>query len=247
MESREPLPQPQSCGDLADEWSVPGDGPHVLLLDHRDSFTYNLVQSLSRSGARITVRQSDQRTLEDLRALKPDRLLLSPGPGKPGSATLAREAFEHWRGQLPILGVCLGHQVIAQALGAQVVASGIPVHGKPDQILHCEAGIFRGLSNPMTVARYHSLHVVPESLPSSVAITAWSDRGGVMGLGLRGEAVWGVQFHPESFLTPEGDSLLKAFVDGHPCPEDLAGLERPESWTPEACARESVPLEGQNG
>lgn len=245
LESAESRELTESEEDLADEWSVPGEGPHVLLLDHRDSFTYNLVQSLSRSGARITVRQADQRSLADLKALNPDRLLLSPGPGKPETAILAQQAFHFWRGQRPILGVCLGHQVIARCMGAQVIPSGAPVHGKPDQIRHCTTGIFDGLPNPLTVARYHSLHVVPDSLPAEVAVTAWSDRGGIMGLALPGEATWGVQFHPESFLTPEGDQLLKAFVDGCPCPEYLGESLLPESVAAAVATSQSVPLKGE--
>ncbi len=245
MKSAENPPLKTSEGDLADEWSVFGEGPHVLLLDHRDSFTYNLVQSLSRSGARITVRQADQRNLEDLQSLNPDRLLLSPGPGKPESAILAKQAFGFWRGKIPILGVCLGHQVIAQCLGAQVIPSGVPVHGKPDLIRHCEVGIFGHLPNPLKVARYHSLHVVPGSLPAELAMTAWSESGGIMGLGIPGESTWGVQFHPESFLTPEGDHLLKAFVDGLPCPEDLRGFGIPNPQEVDGTTSPVVPLEGE--
>ncbi|OUU20275.1 MAG: hypothetical protein CBC13_10915 [Planctomycetia bacterium TMED53] len=211
--------------DFADEWSVPGSGPHVLILDHHDSFTYNLVQSLSSSGARITVRQAYRHTLADVEKLSPERIVLSPGPGKPQSAALAMQVMKHYRGRMPILGVCLGHQVLALSVGAKVVASGTPVHGKADQISHCGSGIFRGLPNPLSVARYHSLHVIPETLPADVAIVAWSESGGIMGLAIPGESTWGVQFHPESFLTPEGDLLLKAFVDGIPCPRDLPQLK----------------------
>ncbi len=212
-------------GDFADEWSVGGSGPHVLVLDHHDSFTYNLVQSLSRTGARISVRQAHRWSLADVEELAPERLLLSPGPGKPQSAHLAMDALRHFRGSIPILGVCLGHQVLALSVAAKVVPSGSPMHGKADRIVHCGAGIFEGLANPLTVARYHSLHVIPESLPEDVAVVAWSESGGIMGLAIPGEPTWGVQFHPESFLTPEGDRLLKSFVDGKICPPDVPPLE----------------------
>ena len=231
--------------DFSDEWSVPGNGPHVVVLDHQDSFTYNLVQSLSESGAHITVRQADRRTLTEIVELKPDRILLSPGPGKPESAHLARTVFEHFRGQIPLLGVCLGHQVMALSLGAQVVPSGSPVHGKSDLVRHIGRGIFEGLPHPMTVARYHSLHVVPESLPSEVAIVAWSDSGGIMGFTIRDEPTWGVQFHPESFLTPEGDRLLKTFVKDRCCPEGLPRLGA-DDWRSDDSQPRSTQLEGQN-
>lgn len=232
--------------DFSDEWSVPGRGPHVVVLDHQDSFTYNLVQSLSGSGARITVRQADRRTLTEISELKPDRILLSPGPGKPESAHLARAVFEHFRGRLPILGVCLGHQVIAQSLGAQVVPSGSPVHGKPDLVRHLGTGIFGGLPNPMTVARYHSLHVVADSLPPEVAIVAWSDHGGIMGFTIRDEPTWGVQFHPESFLTPEGDRLLKSFVEDGCCPEEVPMLSADDWRSDDDFQSRTSLMEGQS-
>ena len=225
------------AADRCGEWSVEGGGSHVVVIDHHDSFTYNLVQSLSRSGARVSVRLADRLSLEQLRQLNPDRLVLSPGPGAPEGATMAARAIEHYRGRIPILGVCLGHQVIARQLGASVEATGSPVHGKPEQVFHHGLGIFAALPSPFPAARYHSLAVVRETLPEQVEVVAWTSEGLVMGIGVIGEATWGVQFHPESFLTPQGNLMLELFNSGVRCQpqgtgtEPVVGQERSESGT----------------
>ncbi len=215
--------------DLPGEWSVSGaaSGPggtqnplHIVVLDHRDSFTYNLVQALAATGARISVRVAETISLEQLERLAPDRLLLSPGPGSPRQARLARQALERYRGQIPILGVCLGHQVIAESLGAEVVTTGTPTHGKSEAVYHCGTGLFAGVPDPFMAARYHSLAVRRESLPPSLQLLAINHNGMVMAVGVPGEPTWGLQFHPESFLTPDGDLMLSSFVSGVCCEKD---------------------------
>ena len=214
--------------DLPGEWSVAaapvgsgaGAALHVVVIDHRDSFTYNLVQALSGHGARVSVRLADSLSIDQLEQLAPDRLLLSPGPGSPEQALFAHQALRRYRGEIPILGVCLGHQVIATSLGGRVVATGAPAHGKAEPIYHTDEGIFAGVPNPFEAARYHSLAVSREDLPETLQIIAWSDSGMVMGVAIPGEATWGVQFHPESFLTPDGDLILSSFITGIPCSGD---------------------------
>ena len=219
--------------DLPGEWSVSGEGSHVVVIDHHDSFTYNLVQALARPGVQVSVRLSDQLTLEQLQDLQPDRLLLSPGPGAPAEATLAHQALEYFHRRIPVLGVCLGHQVIAEHFGARVEPTGVPAHGKPESVYHDCCGIFSALPVPFSAARYHSLAVVRDSLPDVLRVTAWSGSDMVMGLGVPGEATWGVQFHPESFLTEHGDLILEAFISGVRCreiaPESVPGQERTQS------------------
>ena len=216
--------------DLPGEWSVSGGGTdspattkplHLVVIDHRDSFTYNLVQALSGTGVRISVRLADTLSLDQLEQLAPDRLLLSPGPGSPQRARFARQALERYRGEIPVLGVCLGHQVIAESLGAQVVATGVPTHGKAEMVFHGGTGLFRGVPNPFPAARYHSLAVIRESLPETVQVLAWSGSGMVMAVGIPGEATWGLQFHPESFLTPDGGLMLSSFISGIRCDKDV--------------------------
>ncbi|MEE2889864.1 MAG: aminodeoxychorismate/anthranilate synthase component II [Planctomycetota bacterium] len=214
--------------DLPGEWSVSGTPAcsgagvdlHVVVIDHHDSFTYNLVQALSGQGARVSVRLAESLSLGQLEQMAPDRLLLSPGPGRPEQAVFAQQALERYRGEIPVLGVCLGHQVIATSLGGQVVATGAPAHGKAEPIHHSNEGIFAGVPNPFEAARYHSLAVSRENLPDELQIVAWSDSGMVMAVAVPGEATWGVQFHPESFLTPDGDLILSSFISGIRCGQD---------------------------
>ncbi len=200
------------------EWSFPGAGPHVVVIDNHDSFTYNLVQAFTALGARVTVRLSDRVSLSELIDLAPERVVLSPGPGGPSKAGVSAEALAHFHRRVPLLGVCLGYQVLAQEMGARVVPNGEPVHGKACQIDHDRQGIFAAMPTPFLAARYHSLAVVEETLPPTLRVVGRDQEGSVMAIGTPGEATWGVQFHPESFLTPEGTILLGAFLDGVGCP-----------------------------
>ena len=187
----------------------------ILMLDNHDSFTYNLVHYLQELGAQVVVRQSDATTLADIDALAPDGLMISPGPGTPDDAGISMAAIEHCAGRLPILGVCLGHQCIAQLYGAQVIHAPRVMHGKTSQVRHQHLGVFAGLPLPLTVTRYHSLVVDAASLPAELEATAWVDEDDVsvlMGLRHRHWPIEGVQFHPESILTQAGHDLLANFL-----------------------------------
>jgi len=184
----------------------------VLVIDNYDSFTYNLVQYLGELGADITVRRNDQVTIAEIEAARPTHLVVSPGPCTPNEAGISMEAIAHFgAARLPVLGVCLGHQAIGQVYGGVVRRAGAPVHGKTDQIHHDGEGVFAGLPDPFTATRYHSL-VVDEKLPDCLELTAWNDRGVVMGVSHREMPVHGVQFHPESVLTEVGLDLLATFL-----------------------------------
>lgn len=196
--------------------------PHVLLIDNYDSFTYNVAQALGICGARVTTIRNDSREVHELDRLEPDRLVISPGPGGPEASAVSRDALRAFRGRIPVLGVCLGHQVLAEALGGTVEPAPVPVHGKAQEIHHADVGIFAGLPDPFLAARYHSLIVRRGSVPGVARVVAWTHDGLVMGLGLPGEATWGVQFHPESFLTPDGGRLLARFLEGCPCPAEVS-------------------------
>ncbi len=182
----------------------------VAVIDNYDSFTYNLVQYLSELGARPAVYRNDEVSPADL--AKHDALVISPGPGEPGEAGISTQAIRELGGTLPILGVCLGHQCLADAFGARVVR-GRPAHGKTSMIHHDGTGLFEGLPDPFQATRYHSLVVERDSLPEELAVCAWTDDGIVMGIRHRDQPTFGVQFHPESILTPEGKRLLSAFLD----------------------------------
>ena len=157
-----------SRADYCDEWSVPGDGPHVVVIDHHDSFTYNLVQSLSRTGAQISVRQADRGTPDRIEDLHPDRILLSPGPGAPKSASLAAWAVRHYRGKIPILGVCLGHQIIGQVFGSKIIQAKKLMHGKTSRIISKKTGILKNLPKNFEATRYHSLIIDKKTLSKNV-------------------------------------------------------------------------------
>jgi anthranilate synthase/aminodeoxychorismate synthase-like glutamine amidotransferase len=185
----------------------------VLLLDNYDSFTFNLVQALRARGAEVLVVRSDTITVDEAFALDPDRIVLSPGPGRPEASgvlmPLARAAL---RARVPTLGVCLGHQALALAMGASVVRAPAPRHGKVSRVRHDGTGLFRGLPDEIEVGRYHSLAVDASTLPAELAPIAWADDGVLMGVRHVDAPIHGVQYHPESFLTPLGERQLEVFL-----------------------------------
>jgi len=185
----------------------------VLVIDNYDSFVYNLVQYLGELGAEPVVHRHDAVTLEEMDALAPDAVLISPGPGRPEDAGLSNAAIDHFGSRgVPVLGVCLGLQCIGQLYGGEVVRAPRVMHGKTSEVRHRGAGVFRGLPNPLTATRYHSLVVARDSIPDSLEITAESEDGLVMGLRHWELPVEGVQFHPESILTDAGHDLLRNFL-----------------------------------
>ncbi len=183
----------------------------VFLLDNYDSFTYNLVHQLGRIGADVTVARNDQVTVAEIEATRPDAIVISPGPSLPERAGISVELVRALGSSVPILGVCLGHQAIGVAYGAAVIRVP-PVHGKARPVHHAGAGSFDGVSSPFDAARYHSLAVARDGLPDELEVTAWSDDGVVMGMRHRTHPVEGVQFHPESILTDDGDALVASFL-----------------------------------
>ncbi|WP_394212516.1 aminodeoxychorismate synthase component II [Enterovibrio calviensis] len=188
----------------------------LLIIDNYDSFTYNLYQYFCQLGAKVEVHRNDAITLADIDAMAPTHLVISPGPCTPDDAGISLEAIAHYAGKLPILGVCLGHQAMAQAFGAQVVRARQVMHGKTSPVTHRGIGVFEGLNHPLTVTRYHSLVVDADSLPDCFDVTAWTEREGmfdeIMGIRHRTLALEGVQFHPESILTEQGHQLLANFL-----------------------------------
>ena len=186
--------------------------PRVLVIDNYDSFVYNLVQYLGELGAEPIIHRNDQITIDEARALQPDAVLLSPGPGRPEEAGILCAAIEAFAGVVPVFGVCLGHQAIGHVYGGKVIAASELVHGKTSEISHLDVGVFEGLDNPLVATRYHSLIVEEVSLPSSLEITARTSDGMIMGLRHREYDVEGVQFHPESILTTAGHRMLRNFL-----------------------------------
>lgn len=186
--------------------------PHILVIDNYDSFVYNLVQALGELGATPTVVRNDAIDIDGIRALDPDAILISPGPGRPEAAGISEQVLRELAGSVPIFGVCLGHQAIGQVFGGAVVAAPTLMHGKVSEVIHDGTGVFAGLPQPMTATRYHSLVVDPTTLPDVLEVTARTADGVIMGLRHRILAVEGVQFHPESILTPDGPHLLANFV-----------------------------------
>jgi anthranilate synthase/aminodeoxychorismate synthase-like glutamine amidotransferase len=186
----------------------------VLLIDNYDSFVWNLAQALGALGAEPEVVRNDAVDPRALRESPPDRVVVSPGPCGPREAGASVEAVRAVAGRAPVLGVCLGHQCIAEAFGGKVVRAPSPRHGKTSEVVHDGRGVLRGLPSPLRAARYHSLAVEEESLPADLEVTARSEDGVVMGLRHRRFAIEGVQFHPESFLTPGGPALLRNFLEG---------------------------------
>ena len=184
----------------------------LIMIDNYDSFTYNLVQYFGELGEQVKVFRNDEITSSEIAALKPDRIVLSPGPCTPDKAGVSLEVVEVFKGQLPILGVCLGHQTIGQAFGGKVVHAKTIMHGKTSILQHTGQGVFRDLPNKYTVTRYHSLVVERSSLPRSLEVTAWTEDGEIMGMRHHDMAIEGVQFHPESILTEHGHALFKNFL-----------------------------------
>ena len=187
-------------------------GPRVLVIDNYDSFVYNLVQYLGELGADPIVHRHDARSLDEILAIDPDAILISPGPGTPDDAGLSNEVIRTFAGRRPVLGVCLGHQCLGQVFGGRVVRAPEVMHGKTSVIRHDGRGVFAGLPNPFEATRYHSLIVDRDSVPPELEISAETDDGTVMGLRHREYAVEGVQFHPESILTASGHDLLRNFL-----------------------------------
>ena len=189
----------------------------LLMIDNYDSFTYNVVQYLSELGADVRVYRNDEITIEEIERLKPEQIVISPGPCTPNEAGVSMAVIEHFKGKLPILGVCLGHQSLGQVFGGDVVRAREVMHGKTSPIYHNNHGVFKGLSNPFTATRYHSLIVDKNTLPDCLEVTAWTQNENgsqdeIMGLRHKIYAIEGVQFHPESILTEGGHHLFKNFL-----------------------------------
>jgi anthranilate synthase component 2 len=184
----------------------------LLLIDNYDSFTYNLFHYLGQLGAEVVVKRNDELTAADALALKPEAIVLSPGPCTPNEAGICLDLIKRAAGRFPILGVCLGHQAIGQAYGGSVVRAPEPMHGKVSRIHHTGKGVFRGLNNDFLATRYHSLTIAPQSIPPSLEVTATSDDGVVQGLMHKTHPVHGVQFHPESIASENGHALLQNFL-----------------------------------
>lgn len=188
----------------------------LLLIDNYDSFTYNLYQYFCELGAEVVVVRNDEIDIAAIEALAPTHLVISPGPCTPNEAGISLQAIEYFAGKLPILGVCLGHQSLAQVFGGDVVRARQVMHGKTSPIYHTDCGVFKGLNNPLTVTRYHSLVVKAATLPDCFEITAWTELNGefdeIMGIRHKTLALEGVQFHPESILTEQGRQLLANFL-----------------------------------
>ncbi len=185
----------------------------LLLIDNYDSFTFNLAQAFQVLGAEVVVIRNDQLTLEDADALAPTHLCISPGPGRPEDAGISMAMIRHFTGRIPILGVCLGHQSISMVFGGQVVSAMGLMHGKDSPVYHDGRGLYLGLPNPFQAGRYHSLAVPENGVPVGFSVDSYTSDGEVMGIRHHELPVWGVQFHPESILTPHGDRLLQNFIE----------------------------------
>ncbi|CQR72478.1 Aminodeoxychorismate/anthranilate synthase component 2 [Sporomusa ovata DSM 2662] len=188
----------------------------ILMIDNYDSFVYNLVQYLGELGEDVRVFRNDKVTIPQIKELSPDHIIISPGPCTPNEAGVSLELIDHFKGEIPILGVCLGHQAIGQAFGGDVIRAPRLMHGKTSLIYHDGKGVFSGLKSPLTATRYHSLIVKKESLPDCFAITAETELGEIMGIRHKQFAIEGVQFHPESILTENGHAMLLNFLASNP-------------------------------
>ena len=189
-----------------------GHSPVLFVLDNYDSFTYNLVQYFGELGAEPLVRRNDEVTVEEIAAMQPERICISPGPGTPAEAGISEAVIRELGPRVPVLGVCLGHQAIGEVFGGEVVRAGRLMHGKTSPVLHDDEGVFAGLPSPFEATRYHSLVVRPESVPDCLVANARTAEGEIMGLRHREFPIHGVQFHPESILTAEGKRLLENFL-----------------------------------
>jgi anthranilate synthase component II len=188
----------------------------LLMIDNYDSFTFNLVQYFGELGEEVRTLRNDRIDVAGMAALKPARIVFSPGPCTPAEAGVCVEAIRHFAGRVPMLGVCLGHQSIGAALGGSIVRAGVPMHGKTSRIEHDGQGVFKALPQNFTVVRYHSLVIERASLPADLLITATSNDGEIMGVRHRGLPIEGVQFHPESILSEHGHAMLRNFLDSYP-------------------------------
>lgn len=190
----------------------------LLMIDNYDSFTYNLVQYFGELGADVQVHRNDKITIEEIEALNPDKIVISPGPCTPNEAGISLEVIKYFAGKKPILGVCLGHQTIGQAFGGEIIHAHKIMHGKTSPVYHKDIGVFAGLNNPVIATRYHSLVINKEALPDCFELTAWTQNEDgsldeIMGIRHKELPIEGVQFHPESILTEQGHALLKNFLD----------------------------------
>ncbi|MHB1346920.1 MAG: anthranilate synthase component II [Candidatus Humimicrobiaceae bacterium] len=186
---------------------------NILMIDNYDSFTFNLVQYLGILGENIKVRRNDKVSIDDIKKFTPEKIVISPGPGRPEDAGISKDIIRQFYDKIPILGVCLGHQCLAEVFGAEIVNSGIVFHGKTSLIYHDGKTIFKNIANPFDAARYHSLIIKNNTLPACLKVSAKTEDGIIMGIRHDKYPVEGVQFHPESFLTPYGLNLLKNFID----------------------------------
>ncbi len=189
----------------------------LLMIDNYDSFTYNVVQYLAELGADVQVHRNDEITVQQIAALNPERLVISPGPCTPTEAGISMDAIRHFAGKIPILGICLGHQAIGQVFGGRVVRAGRVMHGKVSPVFHNDSGVFRGLNNPLQATRYHSLAIEQATLPECLEMTAWTRNSDgsveeIMGVRHKTLAIEGVQFHPESIMSEQGHELLRNFL-----------------------------------
>ena len=185
----------------------------LLMIDNYDSFTYNLVQYLAEIGQEVEVVRNDKISIEEINKLNPRYIVISPGPCTPNEAGISLELIEAFKGKIPILGVCLGHQSIGQAFGGSIIHAQTIMHGKTSKIFHNNKGVFRGIKDPFVATRYHSLVIEKQTLPNCFDITAWTDDNEIMGIKHKELAIEGVQFHPESILSEHGHDLLKNFLD----------------------------------
>jgi len=185
----------------------------LLLIDNYDSFTYNLYQYLGELGAEVNVVRNDEVTPEEIEKMAPERIIISPGPGDPDEAGISKEVIRRFAGKVPIFGVCLGHQCIGEVFGGIVEGAGEILHGKVSRITHDGKGVFAGLPSPISATRYHSLAIRPDSVPDVLEVSARSESGVIMGVRHRTLTVEGVQFHPESILTPDGHQILRNFLE----------------------------------